>query len=62
MPERDSVGIQIKLKRINVTQTQIAEDAGVHKTTVTHTIKGDRNNKKVLAALKAVGVPARYLG
>lgn len=62
MRKRNGTEIQVFLKRKHIKQAEIAELAGVHRSSVARTISGERNNPQTLAALKAAGVPARFLG
>ncbi|MCF8719252.1 hypothetical protein [Nitrospina gracilis] len=55
--ERDWIEIQSHLKRKGITQRQIGRRANVNIALVSRTIRGKRNNKKVLKALQQAGVP-----
>ncbi len=44
-----------------LTQVKIAREAGVHRSLVSKTIKGDRKSKAVFAALRHFGCPEEYI-
>jgi len=58
---RDWIEIQSFLKRKGITQREIGRRAGVNKGLVSRTLRGQRNNRKVLKALKHAGVPAHLV-
>jgi len=59
---RDWISIQSFLKRKGVTQRTIGRSAKVHHSLVTKTLRGQRNSRKVLDALRRAGVPEELLG
>lgn len=49
----DKHGIQVQC---------LAVDVGLHKTTASHTIRGLKNNRKILKYLVELGCPVSFLG
>ncbi|UQZ88304.1 DNA-binding protein [Deltaproteobacteria bacterium Smac51] len=59
--ERDYHAIKRWLYENDVTIKMVADDAGIDRTVVSHTIWGMINNRKALAALVGRGCPAEIL-
>jgi hypothetical protein len=61
--ERNKARFRIRehLDRQGLSMLEIARRIRVNKNVVVETIGGGRNNRKVLAELRAVGVPEKYL-
>jgi len=55
--KKKAIETKMWLMRNGITQTQIAQRLGVSLSLVSKTIRGDRSNQKVLAALKELGCP-----
>jgi hypothetical protein len=53
--------IREHLERRNLNMLELARRLDVNKDVVVGTIGGDRNNRRVLQALREVGVPEKYL-
>jgi len=58
---RQTYEIKAWLVRRGITQTEIARDAGVSPGLANRTIYGQVNNRRVLRALVARGVPEEFL-
>jgi len=59
--KRNAKEIKIWLLRKGLTITGLAEMAGVSRPVLSHTIHGERNNRRALKALVAAGCPKRFL-
>lgn len=53
--------IQEHLDRLGLTQTDLARELGVSQQLVSGTISGGKNSPLVLARLRQLGVPEKYL-
>jgi len=59
IPRRRKIKAYLAMKGIK--QADIARKLGVSKSVVSTIIKGDKTSKRVAAALRAYGVPEKYL-
>ncbi|PKN06654.1 MAG: transcriptional regulator [Deltaproteobacteria bacterium HGW-Deltaproteobacteria-8] len=61
--ERQKVRFRIRenLDQRGLSMLEIARRVNLNKNVVVETIGGGRNNRRVLAELRAVGVPEKYL-
>lgn len=59
--ERDYFAIKAWMDKKGISIKQFAEKIGVHRSTVSHTIRGARNHRKVLRELAILGCPIRIL-
>jgi len=53
--------IRAFLVRRGIKIVELAAEIGIHYSLVVHTIRGARNNRRVLSALRDLGCPAEYL-
>lgn len=59
---RDPWRIRGFLDSQNITMMDIANELGFSHSVVSRTVKGTLNNRKVLARLREIGCPTKYLG
>ncbi|GAB7082329.1 helix-turn-helix domain-containing protein [Megalodesulfovibrio paquesii] len=58
---RNGRAIRAYLVRKGISMADIARDLECSRSLVCHTVRGGKNNKRVLARLVELGVPRRYL-